>query len=125
MIKYLNEPAIDFNKVQDIIYWSKKWEISAYQVMKAAFVINTNSITSSAGILFGLVSIPILVWNATNHASKPVAAGDGIYGLSFLMLFTFSALFHWKKEGRIRKILKILDHISIYFLIAGTYTPFI
>src|SRR5437870_829879 len=84
-----------------------------------------NSITSAAGILFGLVSIPILVWNATNHASKPVAAGAGIYGLSFLMLFTFSTLFHWEKEGRIRKILKILDHISIYFLIAGTYTPFI
>lgn len=84
-----------------------------------------NSITHGIGILFGLVFIPILIYNATNHATTDVIAGAAVYGLSFLMVFTFSTIFHWYKEGRRRTIFKILDHISIYFLIAGTYTPFI
>jgi len=41
------------------------------------------------------------------------------------MVFTFSSLFHWHTKAKIRKLFMILDHISIYFLIAGTYTPFI
>jgi hemolysin III len=41
------------------------------------------------------------------------------------MVFTFSSLFHWHTKAKIRKLFLILDHISIYFLIAGTYTPFI
>ena len=51
--------------------------------------------------------------------------GTAIYGFSFLMVFTFSSLFHWNRNEKIRKLFLILDHISIYFLIAGTYTPFI
>jgi hemolysin III len=41
------------------------------------------------------------------------------------MVFTFSSLFHWNTNAKIRRLFLILDHISIYFLIAGTYTPFI
>lgn len=84
-----------------------------------------NCITHAAGILFGLISIPILIFNATNHGDTNIAAGAGIYGLSFLMVFTFSTLFHSKRQGPMRNLFKKLDHISIYWLIAGTYTPFI
>ena len=51
--------------------------------------------------------------------------GASVYGFSFLMVFTCSTLFHCQKEGKTRQLFKIMDHISIYFLIAGTYTPFI
>ena len=84
-----------------------------------------NCITHALGILFGLISIPILVFNATSRGDNNIAAGAGIYGLSFLMVFTFSTLFHSKRQGRMRNIFKKLDHISIYWFIAGTYTPFI
>ena len=84
-----------------------------------------NCITHALGIIFGLVSIPILILNASSRADGNIIAGAGIYGLSFLMVFTFSTLFHSKKQGRLRTIFKKLDHISIYWLIAGTYTPFI
>jgi len=84
-----------------------------------------NSLTHALGIVFGIISIPILIYNATAHAESHVIAGAGVYGLSFLMVFTFSTIFHWKREGKSRNLFKILDHISIYFLIAGTYTPFI
>lgn len=84
-----------------------------------------NSITHALGILFGLVGIPYLIYKAANHADMTVIAGAGIYAFSFLMVFTFSTLFHWQRYGKLREKLKMCDHISIYFLIAGTYTPFI
>ena len=85
-----------------------------------------NSMTHALGILFGLVSIPILIFNAWNSSGFPIILGTAIYGFSFLMVFTFSSLFHWNTTNvKIRKLFLILDHISIYFLIAGTYTPFI
>ena len=85
-----------------------------------------NAITHVAGILFGLVSVPFLILNACKSCGHHVIAGISMYGLSFLMVFTFSTIFHLQKEGgRRRHIFKILDHISIYFFIAGSYTPFI
>ena len=84
-----------------------------------------NVITHALGILFGLICIPILIISAFNRADTSILAGISIYGFSFLMLFTFSTLFHWTRERKRKDILRILDHISIYFLIAGTYTPFI
>ena len=84
-----------------------------------------NSITHMLGVLFGLAAIPILIYNALNKGSSWVVAGTVIYGISFLMVFTFSTLFHRQQQGKMRELFKKLDHISIYYLIAGTYTPFI
>ncbi|MEX2455672.1 MAG: hemolysin III family protein, partial [Balneolaceae bacterium] len=47
----------------------------------------------------------------------------GIYGLSLVMLYTFSTLYH-SFQGKLKKIFQKLDHVAIYLLIAGTYTPF-
>jgi hemolysin III len=84
-----------------------------------------NTITHLFGILFGIISIPILIGTALQHANTNTITGASIYGVTFLMMFTASTLFHHKPPGRIRDRLRVLDHISIYFLIAGTYTPFI
>ena len=84
-----------------------------------------NTLTHIVGILFGLVSIPILILNACNNCGFAEILGICIYSLGFLMVFTSSTLFHWQKEGRTRNLWKKIDHISIYFMIAGTYTPFI
>jgi len=77
------------------------------------------------GILFGIVSIPILTVLAAKTANVLAIVGAGIYGFCFLMLFTFSALYHSFQHPEVKKVLEIFDHISIYFLIAGTYTPFL
>lgn len=84
-----------------------------------------NSLTHVLGILFGIVCIPILILNACESCGPSMIIGTAIYGFSFLMVFTFSSLFHWNTNEKARRIFLILDHISIYFLIAGTYTPFI
>lgn len=77
------------------------------------------------GILFGIISIPILTALAAKNANIPAIVGASIYGFTFLMLFTFSTAYHGFQQPEVKKVLEIFDHISIYFLIAGTYTPFI
>ncbi len=84
-----------------------------------------NSISHGIGILFGVACIPLLTALATKADSIAPIVGASVYGFCFLMLFTFSTLFHGFRHPAAKQVLKILDHISIYFLIAGTYTPFI
>jgi hemolysin III len=84
-----------------------------------------NSLTHALGMLFGISGLPVLVGLATAHHNVPGIVGAGIYGFCFIFLFTSSTIYHLSEEPPIRKIFKIFDHISIYFLIAGTYTPFL
>jgi len=84
-----------------------------------------NSLTHALGMLFGISGLPVLIGLATAHNNVPGIIGSGIYGFCFIFLFTSSTLFHLSQEPAIRRIFKIFDHISIFFLIAGTYTPFL
>lgn len=84
-----------------------------------------NGLISGFGMLFGISGLPVLTGIATAHGNIPGLVGSGIYGFCFLLLFTNSTIYHITTEPGIRRIFKIFDHISIYFLIAGTYTPFL
>ncbi len=84
-----------------------------------------NSIMHGFGILFGIISIPILITLSVKGNNLNGIIGSSIYGFCFLMVFTFSTLYHGFQHERVKRALKILDHISIYYLIAGTYTPMI
>jgi len=84
-----------------------------------------NSISHGLGMLFGIVSIPLLIATAIHSGHWEAMIGSIVYGISFLMVFTTSTLYHGCHEPRLKETFKILDHISIYFLIAGSYTPFV
>lgn len=84
-----------------------------------------NSIMHGFGILFGIISIPILITFSAKGDNINTIIGSSIYGFCFLMVFTFSTLYHGFQHEKVKRVLKILDHISIYYLIAGTYTPLI
>jgi len=84
-----------------------------------------NSLIHGAGVLFGIAGLPVLTVMATAHPNTAGIVGSGIYGFCFLLLFTVSTIYHIAGEPAIKRKLKIIDHISIYFLIAGTYTPFL
>jgi hemolysin III len=84
-----------------------------------------NAITHGMGILFGVASIPLLSGIGAKTGNVPGVVGATIYAFSFLMLFTFSTLYHSTQNADAKRILRTFDHISIYFLIAGTYTPFL
>lgn len=86
---------------------------------------NVNGLIHVVGILFGLAGIPILANLADMHGNKPGLIGSCIYGFCFLLVFTSSTIYHFSEKQKIKRIFKILDHIGIYFFIAGTYTPFL
>lgn len=84
-----------------------------------------NGLIHGTGALFGISGLPVLTGLATAHNNIAAIVGSGIYAFCFLMLFTSSTIFHLVQDLAVKRIFKIFDHISIYFLIAGTYTPFL
>jgi hemolysin III len=84
-----------------------------------------NSATHGVGILLGLLGIPILIYYAALREDPAYLWSAIIYGTTFLMVFITSTLYHAFWHSRHKAIFEMLDHIAIYFLIAGTYTPFL
>jgi len=84
-----------------------------------------NGITHGIAILLGIIGLPFLIASAAAHSTTAAIISACIYSFSFLLLFTCSTIFHLCQEPAWRRIFKIFDHIAIYFLIAGTYTPFL
>jgi len=84
--------------------------------------------THALGVVAGLVGIPVLLAMASLQPEGIVVdefTALCIYGLGFLMVFTFSALYHFFETPKRKYALEIWDHFGIYFMIAGTYTPFV
>ena len=84
-----------------------------------------NSISHGLGLIFGLVAIPILTALAATSGSTSAIVGTAIYGFGFLFVFGSSTIYHSVTHPRIKKVMNVLDHISIFIMIAGSYTPFI
>ncbi|HEY6974635.1 MAG TPA: hemolysin III family protein [Chitinophagaceae bacterium] len=84
-----------------------------------------NVVIHILGIVFGIIAIPFLISLAAREEDVSRIFSMSIYGLCFLMVFTFSTLYHATKKERPKALCKRFDRISIYFLIAGTYTPII
>ncbi len=82
-----------------------------------------NSYTHLIGCIGSVAGLAILVYVAVTSGDPWKMVSYTIYGISLLALYTFSTLYHSFK-GKLKQIFKKLDHIAIYLLIAGTYTPF-
>jgi len=81
-----------------------------------------NTLSHGLGILLGLIGFVVLFLNRGQHSSYATFSVV-VYSISILLLFTASTVYHGVKEGGLKNKLRILDHICIYYLIAGTYTP--
>jgi hemolysin III len=81
-----------------------------------------NSFSHAIAIPFGIFGF-IYLWTNTLITSSIAYLGIALYGVSFILLFSASALYHIVKNPTLKKKFRILDHISIYYLIAGTYSP--
>lgn len=83
-----------------------------------------NSITHLVGTVLSIAGSGILLTTATIHGAGVLEmAAFSIYSLTLTLLYTFSTLYH-SFVGRVKEIFQKLDHVAIYLLIAGTYTPF-
>jgi len=81
-----------------------------------------NALTHSIGVLLGIVGLILLVLFNTEKTEWSLFSVI-VYGISIIVLFTASTLYHSVRADFHKHYFRIVDHISIYLLIAGTYTP--
>jgi len=82
-----------------------------------------NGISHLIGAALALAGLVVLVVQASLQGDPWKIVSFSIYGVSLFMLYTLSTLYH-SLRGRARQIFRKLDHVAIYLLIAGSYTPF-
>ena len=83
-----------------------------------------NIISHAIGFILSIVAFVLLVSHANLHGDVWHIVSFSIFGASLIILYAASTFYHSAKKSELRNRLKILDHASIYVLIAGTYTPF-
>lgn len=82
-----------------------------------------NGISHIMGVLFCLVGMPFVIAIAFQKHDLITLFSVFTFGIGMLLVYTFSSLYHLVQNENAKRILNIADHISIYYLIAGTYTP--
>ncbi len=82
-----------------------------------------NSISHIVGGALGCIVMIYCLVRSIILADTWKIVSSVIYGLSFIQLYTFSSIYHALKIGMAKKVLQVIDHCSIYFFIAGSYTP--
>ena len=83
-----------------------------------------SSLIHGIGIALSLAGLIVLVTLAAQNGNVWVVVSTAIFGVSMVVLYTASTLYHAIPNPEAKRKLKKFDHISIYYLIAGTYTPF-
>jgi hemolysin III len=83
-----------------------------------------SSVIHGIGILLSIIGLAVLVVHAASHGTASDVLASAVYGVSLILLYTASTLYHSIRAESARRLLRTLDHIAIFLLIAGTYTPF-
>lgn len=76
------------------------------------------------GLLLSLICLPLLVLRAVSFGDAWRIVSFSIFGVSMILLYLASTIYHNSKQPKLRARLNVFDHASIYVLIAGSYTPF-
>ncbi len=82
-----------------------------------------NMVTHIVGGGLGVVYLALCVIFAALHRNMWGVVSSAIYGASVISLFTMSSVYHGLKHPMAKKVMQVMDHCTIYFMIAGTYTP--
>lgn len=84
---------------------------------------NFNMVSHIVGGGLGILYLVLCVIVSALHHNIWGVVSCAIYGASVIALFTMSSIYHGVKPSMAKKVLQVLDHCTIYFMIAGTYTP--
>lgn len=82
-----------------------------------------NGISHALGVLFCLIGMPFLLMKSSGQHNLITESSVIVFGIGMLLVYSFSSLYHLAQKEKTKQLLKIADHISIYYLIAGTYSP--
>jgi hemolysin III len=84
-----------------------------------------NSLTHGFGLLISIAGLVFLIVFSSIYGDLKHIISCTIFGITLVLLYTSSTLYHSFKKPNLKHVLKICDHSCIYILIAGTYTPFL
>lgn len=84
-----------------------------------------NMITHIVGAALGITALVLCILRAASNGNVWGVVASGIYGASLIALYAVSSTYHGMKPGMGKKVMQVIDHCTIYFLIAGTYTPIV
>jgi hemolysin III len=104
-------------------FWIKS-KIKALSFWRTRKGERINFISHFLGAFLSLIGTILLIQRAIFKYNPEVIWGFVAYGTSLFLMFASSTLYHASKKLSLKKKLQVLDHCSIYLLIAGTYTPF-
>ena len=83
-----------------------------------------NSISHLVGAVFALIGLGALLTIGIQSQDVWILVSFSVFGFTMVLLYTMSTLYHSFHPPRLKRLFKLFDHISIYLLIAGTYTPY-
>ena len=81
-----------------------------------------NMVSHIVGGALGIAALVLCIITAAKAHSAIGVISSCIYGFTLIALYTMSSVYHGLKPGMAKKVMQVLDHCTIYFLIAGTYT---
>lgn len=84
-----------------------------------------NTLTHGAGVLLILAFFPILFVSSFQNTSISMISSISIFGFGMLMAYLASTLYHFVQQEKTKRKLRTWDHIGIFLLIGGTYTPIV
>ena len=84
-----------------------------------------NSLTHGLGAILSVIGTLVLIAAASRLGDAWTIVSFSIFGASLILLYLASTLYHGARHPRVKGLFQTLDHCAIFFLIAGTYTPFL
>ena len=82
-----------------------------------------NSVSHGIGLLAALVAVPLLLAEAVRRGDAQSVARAGVFGLTVVLVYLASTIYHALPDGRAKRVFEVLDNAAVFLLIAGTYTP--
>lgn len=84
-----------------------------------------NSVSHGVGVLLSIAALVLLIIFAAIYSDGYGLASALVYGISLIILYTMSMVYHIVQNKTAKRVLRVFDHCSIFILIAGTYTPYL
>ena len=98
----------------------KKIEIPKYSLSEELL----SSISHGVGALLSVAALVLCIVRSAHHHDAYAVVSSSLYGAMSILLYTMSCLYHSLKVNNAKRVFRIIDHCTIFLLIAGTFTPF-
>lgn len=83
-----------------------------------------SAISHGVGALLSVLALTLAIVRAVSHQDPYAIVSAAVFGATLIILYTMSTLYHSLKVNKAKRVFRVIDHCSIFLLIAGTYTPF-